>query len=84
MRDPFEVRVEKIKVFENKQDQTGRDDAHREKPLSPGPFRILDPHTGEIIDEDRDDQDENIDGDEKHVKHAAGQEEPPPAVFMRQ
>jgi hypothetical protein len=45
-------------------------------------FFYIDP--GEIINNDRNDQDENINGDKGHVKNATGEQKHYPAKSKRQ
>lgn len=76
--------VKEIEILEDEKNEARRDDADEEYLLAYLPFRALYPHTGEVIDEDRDKQDKDIDRDEPHVEGAARNEQHERPIPLRQ
>ena len=79
-----EAPVEKVKVFEDGQDQTGGDDAQNQVGLPPPPTALSDVDAREVVDDDRRQDDEDVDGDEHHVEEAAGGQQPGPTELVGQ
>lgn len=75
---------EEVEVLEDKQNQTGGDDADPQQELFVSWLNALKIDAGEVVDQDRDEQDRDIDRDECHVEHATGDKQQQRAVPMRQ
>src|SRR5665213_2489697 len=71
--DPSKIRVNKIKVFEKTEHSDICYDTQRKHPLPLGSSGSLDLNPGDIINDDRERENEDIARDERHVKNTTRQ-----------
>jgi hypothetical protein len=64
----------KIIVFEYKKHEHSADDTDKQVSFFPFSFRSFNPNPGKVVDQDRNKQDQDVVGDEEHIKDATGDE----------
>jgi hypothetical protein len=82
--DPERVVNEKIVILENGQHSHVGDEAHQQKKFPSLSLRPVNQNPREIINEDGENENENVNGNEEHVKHATGNKQVQPSPLMRQ
>ena len=63
---------EKIVILENKKDQTSRENTTPQNPFSSNAFCFLNVDAGSVINDYRQEKNQNIFRDEEHIKHTTG------------
>src|SRR6185436_2218725 len=75
LRGSGHIVIEEIEVLEERQDANVGDDAQRQEALSDTALRPLDENPGVVIDDNREPENQDVLGNEGHVKRDAGRQQ---------
>jgi len=78
------VVVYEIEIFEKTQNAQVCNNAHDKKQPSPLTLALFDEQAGEIINHDRKNEHQNVNGNKCHVEITTGHQQQEPAVFVGQ
>ena len=82
--DGVRVSRQEVEVLEDREHSDVSEDAHYQPRFSPASFGVFDQNSGGVVYRDRQEQDQDVDRNERHVEVAAREEQPRPSEPVRQ